>query len=214
MTSESKDWETLKTEYLNKVEKALSSVKHPHMAEVIEDVQSHLEQRFAALEPDEQTRKNLEGIIAEMGPAAEYAELLSPNTIQTNRKNRQKFLLLFSLAVVIIGGLVLLPMVLPKTAGYIVKFEPAFGFEPQTAKELLGAFNNEAGSLFPIVFRKTLLRCIPTILTFFETCTMNSSSLWSRKGTRASNEYAMLIRSTFVSMSSGREIFKLNNINL
>ena len=143
MTSESNAWETLKAKYLNKVEKALSSVKHPHLAEVLEDVQSHLDLRFAALEPDEQTRKNLEGIISEMGPAAEYAELLVPNTAQPNWKNWQKSLLLTSLAVVIIAVAVLLPMVLPKTAGYIIKIESVVGFQPQTAKELLGAFNNE-----------------------------------------------------------------------
>lgn len=143
MTSESKVWETLKAQYLNKVEKALSSVKHPHVAEVLEDVQSHLEQRFAALEPGKQTRKNLESIISEMGPAAEYAEFLTSNAVPSNQKTRRKYLLPISLAVVIIAIAVLLPMVLPKTAGYIVKFKPVVPFQPQTAKELLGAFNNE-----------------------------------------------------------------------
>jgi HEAT repeat protein len=32
VSSQRKTWENLKAEYLNKVEKALSSVKHPHMA--------------------------------------------------------------------------------------------------------------------------------------------------------------------------------------
>lgn len=147
MTLESKVWETLKAEYLSKVKKALSLVKYPHMSEVIEDVQSHMDQRFSELKSDEQTNKNIENIIAEMGPASDYAELLAPNTAQLNRKNRQNFLLLVSLAVVIIAGVVLLPMVLPmvlpKTAGYIVKFEPVDGFQPRAAKELLEAFNNE-----------------------------------------------------------------------
>ena len=143
MTSESKVWETLKAEYLSKVKKALSLVKYPHMSEVIEDVQSHMDQRFSELKSNEQTNKNIKNIIAEMGPASDYAELLAPNTAQLNRKNRQKFLLLVSLAVVIIAGVVLLPMVLPKTAGYIVKFEPVDGFQPRAAKELLEAFNNE-----------------------------------------------------------------------
>ena len=143
MTSENKAWETLKGQYLSKVEKALSSVKHPHLTEVLEDVQSHLEQRFAALEPDEQTRKNFEDIIAEMGPAAEYTELLTSNAVPSAQKTRRKYLLLVSLAVVIIAGVVLLPMVLPKMAGYIVKFEPVAPFQPQTTEELLEAFNNE-----------------------------------------------------------------------
>ena len=101
MTSERRVWETLKCEYLNKVEKALSSVKHPHMAEVLEDVRSHLDQRFAALESDEQTRKNLEGILCEMGPAAEYAELLSSNVVAGKRKVRRKYRLCLSVAGVV-----------------------------------------------------------------------------------------------------------------
>jgi len=108
MTSENKVWETLKAEYLKKVEKALSSVKHPHIAEVLEDVQSHLEQRFAALEPDKQTRKNLEGIISEMGPACDYAELLSPEAGQPHRSNRKRYLLWFSLTFVIIVAIAIL----------------------------------------------------------------------------------------------------------
>jgi len=112
MTSGSKVWETLKGQYLSKVEKALSSVKHPHLAEILEDVQSHLDQRFAALEPDEQTRKNIEDIISEMGPAAEYAELLTSNAVPSNQKSRRKYLLYISIAVVIITAIILLPTVI------------------------------------------------------------------------------------------------------
>ncbi|MHC4677118.1 MAG: HAAS signaling domain-containing protein [Planctomycetota bacterium] len=78
MTSESRKWESLKAEYLHKVEKALSSVRHPRSREVLEDVHSHLDRRFAELEPREQTRENFEAIITQMGPASDYAELLDP----------------------------------------------------------------------------------------------------------------------------------------
>jgi len=108
VASESKVWENLKAEYLNKVEKALSSVKHPHMAEVLEDVQSHLDQRFVALEPDEQTRKNIESIISEMGPAAEYAELLTSNAVGSAQKTRRKYLLYLSVAGIVAVTAVLL----------------------------------------------------------------------------------------------------------
>lgn len=78
MTSESKAWQNLKSEYLRQVEKALSSVGHPRARDVLGDVGSHLDRRLAELAPDQRTVENLRAIIAEMGPASEYAELLEP----------------------------------------------------------------------------------------------------------------------------------------
>jgi hypothetical protein len=49
MTPENKKWDALKAEYLRKVQKALSSVRHPRGKEVLEDVSSHLDRRFAEL---------------------------------------------------------------------------------------------------------------------------------------------------------------------
>lgn len=115
MSSENKIWETLKADYLNKVEEALSSVRHPHIAEVLEDVQSHLDERFATLEPEEQTRKNLEDILSEMGPAAEYPELLASNVISSDQKVRPKYLLWISFAIVIVIAVILSPkLISPK----------------------------------------------------------------------------------------------------
>jgi hypothetical protein len=112
MTSESNAWKTLKAKYLNKVGKALSSVKHPHLAEVLEDVQSHLDQRFTALEPNKRTRKNLESIIPEMGPAAEYAELLSSNAVPPTRKMRRKYPLYLSITGIVAVIAILLAIVI------------------------------------------------------------------------------------------------------
>ena len=137
MNSESKTWENLKAEYLNKVKKALSSVKHPHMAEVLEDVQSHLDQRFAALEPDEQTRKNLESIISEMGPAAEYAELLTSNAVPSARKVRPKYLLYLSITGIVAVIAILLTMVIFPTDDSLPKTRwnclPLLDFSTRTA---------------------------------------------------------------------------------
>ena len=140
MTLENKAWENLKAEYLDKVEKALSSVKHPDMAEVLEDVQSHLDQRFAELKPDEQTNKNLKDIIAEMGPTAEYAELLEPGVIPPNQKVKSKYLLWIGL-VAVVCAVAILPKVIAPKVGYIITFRAVELFEPQTAKELLDVFN-------------------------------------------------------------------------
>ena len=142
MTSESKTWETLKANYLRQVEKALSSVNHPRTKDIFEDVTSHLDQRFDELEPDQQTWENFQAIITEMGPASDYAELLEPAAGQQRRSVPLKYLLWIGLAAVVIIAAILLPMAIPnKKVGYIATFEPVGSFEPQTARELLDAFN-------------------------------------------------------------------------
>ncbi|UCD51506.1 MAG: tetratricopeptide repeat protein [Phycisphaerales bacterium] len=79
MTSESKTWQQLKAHYLGQVEKALASVRHPRARDVLEDVGAHLDRRRAELAPEQQTAENLRAIIADMGPPADYAELLEPD---------------------------------------------------------------------------------------------------------------------------------------
>ena len=78
MTSEGKTWKSLRGEYLRQVEKALSSVRHPRARDVLDDVGAHLDRRLAELAPEQQTAENLRAIIADMGPPADYAELLEP----------------------------------------------------------------------------------------------------------------------------------------
>ncbi len=118
MTSETKTWESIKAEYLRKVEKALSSVKSPRTKEVLEDVRFHLERRFAELEPDKQTRENLQAIITEMGPASDYAELLDPEAVPPKQSVTRKLVLAAGVAVVIAAAaIILLPrMISPKRA--------------------------------------------------------------------------------------------------
>ncbi len=111
MTSEQKTWENLKTEYLRQIEKALSSVKHPRKNDVLEDVRSHLDRRFAELKPDEQILENFQAIITDMGPASDYAELLEPDSIRMNQSAKWKYLLWVGLAaVIIISAVILLSM--------------------------------------------------------------------------------------------------------
>lgn len=71
-------WESVKAGYLKQVEKALSSAGRRETKQVLEDVNSHLDQRFSELGPEEQTWENMQAIITEMGPASDYAELLEP----------------------------------------------------------------------------------------------------------------------------------------
>jgi hypothetical protein len=123
MTTENKTWDSLKTEYLHQVEKALSSVKHPRKKEVLEDVRSHLDRRFAELKLEERTLQNFQAIITEMGPATDYAELLEPDSVCTGRGARRTYLLWIGLAaVVIITAVVFLPMT-ASNKGNIISLE-------------------------------------------------------------------------------------------
>lgn len=141
MSSENKTWQTVKAEYLRQVEKALSSVEHPRRNEVLEDVTAHLDGRFAELAPDQQTCKNFQKIITEMGPASDHAELLGPAAAKAPAITG-KHLFWFGLALIlIISTAVLLPRLGSPTVGYIIAFRPVEPFAPQTASQLLAAFN-------------------------------------------------------------------------
>jgi hypothetical protein len=102
MTSENKLWEDIKTQYLEQVRKVLSSSRHPRSKEVLEDIHSHLDRRFAELEPHQQTWEDFQKIILEMGPASDYAELLVTETTSPRKKPLHYYLLLAAFAVVLI----------------------------------------------------------------------------------------------------------------
>jgi hypothetical protein len=101
----------------------LSSVKHPRKKEVLDDVRSHLDRRFAELKLEERTLQNFQAIITEMGPATDYAELLEPDSVCTGRGARRTYLLWIGLAaVVIITAVVFLPMT-ASNKGNIISLE-------------------------------------------------------------------------------------------
>ena len=141
--TENKMWEEIKADYLQKVAKALATVKHPRSKEVLEDVSSHLDQRFADIAPEQQNWETLNTIITEMGPASDYVELLDPGVIGANQKVRSKYLLWIGIAAVVCAVAIFLPKVIAPKIGYIIIFKAVEPFEPRTAKELLNAFNEK-----------------------------------------------------------------------
>ncbi|MHC4665378.1 MAG: hypothetical protein ACYS9T_05400 [Planctomycetota bacterium] len=142
MTSENKTWENLKTKYLCEVEKALSSVQHPRSKDVLADVKSHLEQRFAELKPDQKNWEDFQGIIADMGPPADYAELLGPQAERPVTRAQRKYLVAAcSVVVILVAVIWSLVSITDSAETYIVAFKPLAPFAPQTARDLLDAFN-------------------------------------------------------------------------
>ena len=98
-------WDNLKQGYLRQVEKSLMKVSSPRKKEVLEDVACHLDQKYRELADDDRTWENYQQIITEMGPAEDYAELLSPTSVEASTK---KFPLGKILTIVVIAGLLLL----------------------------------------------------------------------------------------------------------
>ena len=101
MTSENKLWEDIKAQYLEQVRKALSSGRHPRSKEVLEDIRSHLDRRFAELEPSQQTWEDFQKIILEMGPASDYSELLETDAASPRKKPLLYYLLLAAFVAVL-----------------------------------------------------------------------------------------------------------------
>lgn len=114
-SSGNKQWDKVKTDYLRQVKKILSSVKASRRIEILEDVSSHLDARFAELKPEQQSWENFQKIIAEMGPPSDYAELLGAGQAPEKQTVSNKFLLSVILALIAItAAMIILPMALKK----------------------------------------------------------------------------------------------------
>ncbi len=104
-------WDNIKEGYLCQVEKCLMKVKHPAKKQVLEDVASHLDQKYAELDENSRTWEGYQQVIIEMGPAEDYAELLdgeSPAAVTTKGKSWLFYFLIFDfLAVMTVLGVIL-----------------------------------------------------------------------------------------------------------
>lgn len=100
MTNEIKTWQDIRNSYLKQVEKAISKVKTPRKKEILCDVEAHLDQKFSELADDQKTWENFQAIITDMGPAQEYAELLSD---EPKRINAKKLTITIVLVIAVIG---------------------------------------------------------------------------------------------------------------
>jgi len=113
-------WDNIKEGYLYQVERSLLKVKHPAKKQVLEDVNSHLDRRYDELSEDERTWENFQQIITEMGPATDYAELLTPETLAGSHASSQKSLMgiVVSVVAVIVTVIVLVTVLSNKQGAY------------------------------------------------------------------------------------------------
>lgn len=143
METQDRDWKKLKGRYLREVRKALSRVRQPRSADVLEDVGAHLDRRYAELNVRRRTPEGLKAIIEQMGPPGDYAEILSPEPPVNDARARLKCLCSAGLAVAVVLTVVLLGVALSEeTVAYVIRFKPVAPFHPQSPEELLAAFND------------------------------------------------------------------------
>ncbi|MBU8902173.1 MAG: hypothetical protein KOO69_05505 [Victivallales bacterium] len=107
MEAKTKKWFKLKEDYLAKLTKALAEEDKKTRDDIIEDVNIHLDMRFAELSEAEMTEANFQTIINEMGSPEDYLEL-SEKIIAKKiaRKRRKKWLVVISIIILLIAGLV------------------------------------------------------------------------------------------------------------
>jgi len=133
MTQKNRLWEDIKTQYLEQVRKALSSGKHPRSKEILEDIRSHLDRRFAELEPSQQTWEDFQKIILEMGPASDYSEFLESGVPSPRKKSLLYYLLLTAfvaaLTILLLG--IFLRVREPPQSTTAEKIDYAFVNDPQ-----------------------------------------------------------------------------------
>ena len=107
MTSEHQKWQKLKNNYLKQVEEALASIDHPKKADVLRDVNEHLERKYAELTPNQQNWEGYQQILIEMGPPQDYAELLCEQFVSVKKTTlgiNELLAIVFVMVLIVAGG--------------------------------------------------------------------------------------------------------------
>lgn len=76
MNGHDKTWESARDSYLRQVEQTLKAAKYPSSKSILDEVQQHLEQRYAELPAEKRNLESYQAIITEMGPSSDYVDLL------------------------------------------------------------------------------------------------------------------------------------------
>jgi hypothetical protein len=106
-------WAEVKTDYLKRVEQALSAARHPRSFEILADVSNHLDSRFAELGPQNRNWENFQKITTEMGPPSEYAELIGQQPVSDKVILSAGYAIALVLILAAVGvGMIILPKVL------------------------------------------------------------------------------------------------------
>lgn len=134
-------WDNLKEGYLYQVERSLLKVKHPAKKEILEDVSSHLDQKYAELDEDNKTWESYQQIITEMGPAEDYAELLETETPKSNKK--PMLLLIVTVVAVVAIATIFTPYLIVKYTEIVAdRIEDNIDFPFKDDPEVIGTWKS------------------------------------------------------------------------
>ncbi|MHC5059673.1 MAG: DUF4019 domain-containing protein [Planctomycetota bacterium] len=130
--SENGKWNSVKAGYLEQVQKVLASAGNREKKQVLEDVSSHLDSRYAELSEDERTWENFQQIITEMGPASDYAELLetgNPEKRKYTRPKSQYISFAIGVIVIIIASAILSKKITSSKIGHVIGLKADMAIE-------------------------------------------------------------------------------------
>ncbi|MBN2020981.1 MAG: DUF4019 domain-containing protein [Sedimentisphaerales bacterium] len=128
-----KDWLRLREQYLKQVEEALAESDPSSVETIINDVRGHLDRKFAELPPLMRTWENFQKIITEMGPPSDYSELAGGKREVPGKRISVRFIVILAIFLTLLtGGLIMLPILLPKSPvpTWTDKIKSAFISEP------------------------------------------------------------------------------------
>ena len=110
-TTQDKNWQKLKEQYLNQIENELGG--QANIEEIINDVRGHLDRRYSELAPEQRNWENFQKIITEMGPPSDYAELSNGKGEPAKKKVSASFIVVLAIFLIALtGGLIVLPKLL------------------------------------------------------------------------------------------------------
>lgn len=119
-------WQEIKETYLKLIKKSLAQVDHPQRGEILSNVRDHLDNKYAELNPEQQTREAYQQIITEMGPPEEYAELLTEEKTPVAKKRfgiNELLAIVFIATFMVIGIYLINNAQQPKIGKTILEFE-------------------------------------------------------------------------------------------
>ncbi len=143
MADEQREWEQIRSEYIDRIKGVLADAPYSQASEIIENVSDHLDRKYSELGTDERRWENFRQIITDMGPAGDYAELLDVKGSEGGRFGAGPGFIfsVIILAAALITAVLILPHFFGGEKVWCLSFTGKGDFNPRTVRGLLDEFN-------------------------------------------------------------------------
>jgi len=152
--SQEKEWLGLKEQYLKQIEDVLVEPGQTNVDDIINDVRSHLDRRFAELQPHQRTWENFQKIITEMGPPSDYAELAGQGQKTASKNVSARYVAVLAVILAVLtGAMFLLPVLLPQGSvpGVTDELKRAIAPDQQADEQTIAAAIDSAKSWLQLI---------------------------------------------------------------